>query len=711
MDYLAHKYSDRKPQSMREHTHGVTTVALDIMSRMTVSNSLKDCVKCACILHDSGKYSDAFQLYIRNQKKKSIETNHSGIGAAICVKHGLQYCAFIVAAHHSQLPTLVQIQKITKQYSNPKVLPITEEIVERFSTDNAQYYKHILSTQQTELFTALEIRYALSLLVSADHLDTSGSTFTPTKPLDYDGILSKIDNKLQLLSENTSTINTVRKQIQDNIKTFKHTDNGLYSLCLPTGSGKTISSLMFAIEHAKQRKLPRIIYVSPYRSILHQTLRVFSDFIGADNILPHFDSLTPNSNWSHNPIILTSCVQFFDSIFDNTPKKLKKIHNISDSVIIVDEPQLLPFSLGDAIHDMLKEISEKFNNTIVYCSATMPSWAQTAKPILDTKPEYITPFRRVKVTYKKYDKSSDLFDKILQNKQTLTVVNVKKTALKFYESLSGENVIYITTTMCPHHIKQKIEHIKQLLSEKKPLHVVSTQMMECGIDVDFPVVFREIAPLDNIVQCAGRCNREGRITIGEFEVFEIEGELSLPKVRKDKEDKEGRDDTSYAKGTELSRDMFEPTNTLDIYDSGTLKEYYMRLEFKMSGVKDSTHIKQYESELEFGKTRKKFKIIEDTKISVVVDNYNNEKLKKLLSMLDKLKDWKDLKNEKKRKVHKAILAKIKRHLAPFSVNVFQYEFNKMLSLGLLITDKWGIYHYEGNYGDTGVSLDKIQTVI
>ncbi len=367
--------------------------------------------------------------------------------------------------------------------------------------------------------------------------------------------LSQMNNRLtsalnKLIGSASDTpINEYRTTILTNCLDVAESPQGLFSLTVPTGGGKTLSSLAFAIKHALKHGLDRIIYVIPYTSIIEQNATVFRDILGEDAVLEHHSNFEPKEedhrsrlaaeNWDA-PLIVTTNVQFFESFYRYRPSRCRKIHNIAKSVVILDEAQMLPVPLLRPCMEVLRELSSTYRTTIVLCTATQPALStnENFKDGLDGVREIIPDPAKLYNLYNLFKPihleilpaiSDDVLSgRLKAHNQVLCIVNTRKHARLIFESIRDQEGCYhLSALMCPAHRTKKFKEIRSALSKGLPCRVVSTQLIEAGVDIDFPVVYRCAAGIDSIAQAAGRCNREGKIPEG-GKVYVFLSETGLP---------------------------------------------------------------------------------------------------------------------------------------------------------------------------------------
>ena len=374
-------------------------------------------------------------------------------------------------------------------------------------------------------------------------------------------------------SNNHMKVLELRTQTLQSCKNAAKERQGIFTLTVPTGGGKTLASLAFALEHALTHDMERIIYVVPFTSITEQISDVFRDVVKDDSVLEHhsaFDSSKMSDvglnklklaweKWNY-PIVVTTAVQFFESLFSNKPKKCRKLHNIVNSVVILDEAQSIPLEMLRPCMAMLNTLSKCFNVTIVLCTATQPALGKSdefkdgfddvceiipdpSKMALDMKRTRIVDLGdvdddvlvgRLVGNKEFFDHNDDEIDNILKkHKQVLCIVNTRKRAKFLYERINTPNNAYhLSALMCPKHRSKKLKDIKNMLRADKSCIVISTSLIEAGVDIDFDVVYREINGLESIAQAAGRCNREGLRKISDVYIFKFKSQNIMPSMQR-----------------------------------------------------------------------------------------------------------------------------------------------------------------------------------
>ena len=542
-----------KWQRLEDHLKNTANIASQFASTFGAG----DWGYIAGMLHDLGKYSTEFQSYIREicDPNGSIGSrtggDHSTAGSQKIVadmgKEG-RLIASCIAGHHGGLLDGSGSNGSTLNYRlNKQIPPII------YPTDLPTSLPQLncpisLSSEKMSFQLYLLTKMLYSSLVDADFLDTEA--FMRKDKSIFRGIYPSIDTlrqrfwkNIQVLHKkaNPSAINTIRNNIYNDCLKSADLMPGLFSLTVPTGGGKTLSSMAFAMKHAERYGHKRIIYVIPYTSIIEQNSQVFRDFIGEDAILEHHSNFEPNEedyqsrlaseNWDA-PIIVTTTVQFYESFFSNKSSRSRKLHNIANSVIILDEVQNIPVEYLYPAIDLLRELTVNYKCSIVLCSATQPAiqyrddFVQGLKGVREivSNPDHLSiSLKRVNVEIMPETEDTNISDKILMHKQVLTIVNTRRYARKLYNLIGrGEGNYHLSTLMCPAHRQQIFKEIRERLNNNQSCRVISTQLIEAGVDIDFPVVFRALAGLDSIAQAAGRCNREGKLEKGMVYIFNPE---------------------------------------------------------------------------------------------------------------------------------------------------------------------------------------------
>ncbi len=510
------------------------------------------------LLHDLGKYSPEFQ---RRLEGTTNHVDHSTAGAIEARetyhKAFNSILMYVVTGHHGGLLNCGSkegglIQRLHKP-GLPDYSAYRTEIA--FPDQKSFGIPLRLPPGKTGFSISFFTRMLYSCLVDSDSLDTE-KFVDPGKSLirgNYDSLdllYKKFEKSMKekiSLADDTS-INRERKEIFNQCVKAGPLPPGFFTLTVPTGGGKTLSSMAFALEHLKHHNLKRIFYVIPYTNIIEQNAEVFRKILGDRNILEHHSNFDPGKiefgkirlddmdtgaealklateNWDV-PVIVTTNVQFFESLFSNRRSRCRKIHNLARSVIILDEAQMLPTGYLLPCLAALSELVRNYGTTVVICTATQPKLNDLLDKdfhpweIIDSPEQLYETFRRVRVADIGSLSDEDLSIRLGSHRQVLCIVNTRKHAEALFNALDGPgNCHHLSARMCPVHRREKIAEIKSLLKDGKDCRVVSTQLIEAGVDIDFPIVYRTMTGIDSIAQAAGRCNREGKIERGEVFIF------------------------------------------------------------------------------------------------------------------------------------------------------------------------------------------------
>lgn len=598
MTLIAHSSEDgRRFQPFCEHAEHVAALAAEFASEF---GSEKQAYPLG-LLHDVGKCSPAGQKRLHGDP---VRVEHAAAGAEIFgdaakLQHNpfLLLPAYCVAGHHTGLPD-------GGVSTDTADLPTLRGKLKRQKKRNCDYapYRGALDDPSPEmpvpsLACSLQhrgfcysfwTRMLFSCLVDADFLDTE--SFMHDAPLregigePLDVLLERLEQKLRSFPAPTDVVAEKRKEVLENCEAAAALPRGLFTLTVPTGGGKTLSSLAFALRHALKNGMRRVIYVIPYTSIIEQTASVFRGVLGDENVLEHHHSVDYDArgkeetdkyvlateNWDA-PVVVTTNVQFFESLFASRTSRCRRLHNIANSVLIFDEAQMLPADLLQPCVRAIEELVRNHRCSAVLCSATQPALRplfDPAVPILEIcsdSPVLYDALRRVRFQSLGQTPDTELLSRLGERRQALCIVNTKLQAQTLYEGLSGEGNYHLSTLMTPVLRKKTLARIRERLKNGLPCRVVSTSLIEAGVDVDFPCVFREEAGLDSAVQAAGRCNREGRLSPGEAVVYLFRPDAEYQKKRP----------SSLGQPIEVARFVAERHD--DIASPEAIHEYFTRL--------------------------------------------------------------------------------------------------------------------------------------
>ncbi len=583
-------------QTMRCHALAVANLAAQRGEKFGAA----ELARTAGLLHDIGKYSEEFQRRLRGE---AVRVDHSTAGAQVAQRlyPGIgRLIAYAIAGHHAGLANGTgatnQRTSLESRLADRSIKAFDRwrceiEVPARCALPQLQFHPNPQVARERGGFRAAFLtRMLYSCLVDADYLDTerfydkvegrARERGSWPQLADLKGVLEAYLRKLtEDAGRNGSTeVNQLRSKVLAEARAAAAFEPGVFTLTVPTGGGKTLSSLAFALEHAIRHGLDRAIYVIPFTSIIEQTAEVFRRALGehASAVVEHHSAFSDESfleamrrlgngeqgleardklklateNWDA-PIIVTTAVQFFESMFAATPSKCRKLHNIARSVVILDEAQTLPVNLLKPCVAALDELVRNFRTSVVLCTATQPALKETAdaersfvggfpekevREIASEPQALFEKLKRVTVTYLKEPLTdADLAQRLRGAEQVLCIVNTRRHARELFDLIKdAEGAMHLSALMCAEHRSQRLKAIKAALdpNDPRPCRVIATTVVEAGVDVDFPVVYRAVAGIDSIAQAAGRCNREGRLPErGQVLVFEPEGRRSIRELR------------------------------------------------------------------------------------------------------------------------------------------------------------------------------------
>ena len=542
---------------LSEHLKNVAERAREIAEPL----GLADGAELAGWLHDLGKFRRPFQEYLAGKRHGSVETHHAVYGAALAFQKNWLGPAFAIAGHHTGLHNLSDLQALVcgEKYAAMHRLKPLEALFEAEVAKIPMGLKDpdFATPDKDSAVTEFYVRMLFSCLVDADFLDTeqfrTGQTRQPPK-LDALLLLSRLQSHRSKFDA-SGELNQLRNGVFEDCLTRAEEPPGFFTLTVPTGGGKTLSGMAFALEHARLHRMRRVIVVIPYLSIIEQNAAEYREVLDPDEegiVIEHHSAITARDeeeekrtrsvdqmaaeNWDA-PIIVTTSVQFIESLFANRPSKCRKLHNIGKSVVLLDEVQTLPAHLLNPLLHVLRDLKEHYRTSFVFCTATQPAFRccpslpnglapGEATEIASGPTELFRKLNRVVYEVRKNQTDwSELAAEWTCERQALGVVNTRQQAAEWWErlrdalterGLSGEemeakrrSVFHLSSAMCAEHRTEVLERVRRRLNADEFCWLISTQVVEAGVDIDFPLVYRAQGPLDSIVQAAGRCNREG----------------------------------------------------------------------------------------------------------------------------------------------------------------------------------------------------------
>ncbi len=762
--------STREVQSVEEHSTNVAFLSGKFASEIRFESM----GYIAGLLHDVGKYNPIFQRYIQSATGLIMKTDaayldynaykgkidHSTAGAVYALglakedvfdKLAMEIIALAVMSHHTGLPDMVaptpngntfddRITKCDADQSYEYVKNSTSHYLENKITDEQlsscgismrKYIEKIESSKAGQFRLGLLSRNLLSCLIDADRIDTEQFmngvyTHQSDEKINWSCLISKLTDYVAAL-ESKGAMSEVRDAVLKACIVKSTGQKGTYTLSVPTGGGKTLSSLRFALEHIKHHNMSRIIYVVPYMSIIDQNAKVVRDALCDDNhdiVLEHHSSFfvedsdmerytDMTDNWDA-PIIFTTMVQFLNTLFGSGTASVRRMHNMANSVIIFDEIQALPIRCTSLFNEAVNYLVEDCGCTAVLCTATQPGLDKLETHSIrltydhDIVPKSAFEFLPERVIIEDYtrdsgwsqeDVASLAISETEQNGSTLVIMNTKNDAqsvAKQIESLIGE-VYYLSTNLCPKHRLEVIDEVRSslVLKEKRTI-CVSTQVVEAGVDLDFDKVIRSLAGWNSIIQAAGRCNRNGkRAKPGKVMVINSSSESigSIPEIRTGKDISKrilnhrlhtGDPDITMSKYTEWYHKEMKGINSM-IFNY-PLRDYDTSMYAMLSSNKklNESRVKRYMKQ-SFRTANTEFEALEDDTTGVMVREMDST------GLIERIKSAMSESSHCPRGLMRAVQS--------ISVNIRRGALKTMIGKGLVseIVPDSGVYVYGGNY--------------
>lgn len=695
MEYIGHTSDDGRKQLLLDHLNGTSKLC-----RENANEFWADIAKFVGQIHDIGKYTSGFQKRINGAE--NIRVEHAICGAKEVAKAPpksyvpmIEYC---VAGHHSGLPdggTKVDGEEDSTLHGRMKrktgdYSAYENEVKLEYPKDNLRELFDVSNQREIIERYSFFTRYLFSCLTDADFIDTERFV-TPNTDRGIDGDFQKAYEKVceKLNSFKIETkLQESRSIIQEQVYKSVESNANVYTLNMPTGSGKTLCSIRAALKTAIENEKKRIIYVIPYVSIIEQTAKVFEDIFGdVIPVLQHHSNydFDDDKNEDENEItseklkrscenwdaklIVTTNIQFFESLYHYKGRRLRKLHNLADSVIIFDEIHMLPIDYIQPCLRAIGYVTKYLNSTAILMSATMPNYdkfmerymsgVKIENAVKDTS--LFNVFDKCRYEYIGKCELASLAEKAQEYDNALIIVNKRKTARELYDMCSG-NKYHLSTYMTPLHRSEIIAKIKEDIKNGINTTVISTSLIEAGVDLDFKAVFREIAGIDNILQSGGRCNREGKMDMGDVFVFETDGGNYQTKKKSD-----------IIIRANITRNLFEEFE--NISTDKCIKEYYGRLlNYKEKKIEENTITAIMGNDLRidgipFRTYAESFNFIDNQVIGIVIPCDENR------GLIKELKDGK---------------LSVKRNLQRYSASVNKDEFKELFQIGIIETLDCGV---------------------
>lgn len=678
--HYAHTTTDGRPwEPLEDHLREVAELA----GKFADSFGAKEWGHLAGLWHDLGKYSREFQAKLHGEH---FQIEHAGAGAALAkekIPVGWETLAFVIAGHHAGLANWH-----CKESRHDKSTPLADRVKRAramletcrslMEENNDEVMLRLMELQavpelpkwfltggdEGKASFSCFIRMLFSALVDADSLATENfcspeekKTRLRAQPV-YEAVevlRERLDAHIDELGAKAANteVNRQRAQILNWCREAAQTERGFFTLNVPTGGGKTLTAMSFALRHVVQhraRGMRRVIVAVPYTSIIEQNAGVYAKALGANNLIEHHSNLDDFNdedeadeatirrrlaceNWDA-PVIVTTNVQLFESLFTHKRRRARKLHNIAGSVILLDEAQCVPVGYLELIVPMLRDLVDHYGCSVVISTATQPAWRQVnGRPAFGVPVEKIRPiiptdaalsrvegFDRVSVEWPQTKEPvpyEDLALRLAAEPCVMTIVHRKKDAQwlarRLRELRPEERVFHLSTNMCPVHRRSVLEEIRssilQFRTTGMPCRVVTTQLVEAGVDLDLPVIYRAMAGLDSITQAAGRCNREGKMAKkGRVVVFHAETEPPDPHLKR---------------CAQITADMLsEYDGQLDIRDPAIFEQFFKTLYH--STRLDLRKLQRHVTDLNYETLGREFRMIDDSQQTPIVILFDDE---------------------------------------------------------------------------------------
>lgn len=726
----AHTPSEHAPERWHELERHLTAVA-ELAARFASKFGAERLGYYVGLWHDLGKYNPDFQEYLRRCHEAAGEGARAPAKSVPHAAFGARYASTacpplmpVIYGHHAGLPEKTRAMNGLVEYAPESSFRTAVEEALAAHADLAPTGDRRTFFERPPA-NALELEFLLrmlfSALVDADFLDTEAH-FEPEltasrhacgrrNVADLWPILKqKQEAFIDEVRRTPSLVNEVRAEVYLACLTAAESKPGVFRLSVPTGGGKTRSGLAFALRHAAENHeghagFDRVIVAVPYTSIIEQTAKVYRDIFGAADVLEHHSAVAADTrddegmsearararllsqNWDA-PIVVTTTVQLFESLFANRTSRCRKLHNIANSVIVLDEVQTLPLALLIPTLDALRELVAHYGVTLVLCTATQPAF-EGDSPYLNgfesgTIHDIVAPevarehFRRLRrVSYHVETEPwswQGLARRLAECDQSLTILNTRRDALAVLDALEAQGigdaqVLHLSTLLCGAHRRDVLARVRERLERREPCLLVSTQVVEAGVDLDFPYVFRALGPLDRIVQAAGRCNREGKMRDGGRVTIFRPDEGKLPQGE-------------YA--TAVSRaEAYLARSDLDLHEPDIFREYFADLYQVLQGQLDKYGVQGSREALDYPTTAESYRLIRDDTVAVVVDYGDVGEILRSI------------------RYRGAVLSGDHRRLQPYVVSLRQHEFERHERDGMVeeLLPESGMWVWRGRYDE------------
>lgn len=662
--------------------------------------------RLAGLWHDLGKFAPRWQAYLRASATPGAvagpSPGHSLAGACRAAEANLMPVLFAIAGHHGGIPESSALKaRVQQGRSKPDVLEAFENALTVPPAVAGSSIEWPALIKKDPLLTDIFTRLLYSALLDADFLDTEAharpeqgeARQTPDETtVSMAELLQRLRRTREPIQTPPTPVHALRETWREAALAHAGDPQGFFRLSLPTGGGKTLSSLEFALDHAVRHGLHRVVIAVPFITITEQTSGVLRRVLGdpgdggivlehhsgsADDLAPPDDpddigtgrwARLSAENWDA-PVIVTTTVQLFESLFGNRPARCRKVHRLARSVIIIDEAQSLPVSLVTPLIDGLRGLIAVGSATVILSTATQPAFetipalaglgacdlVPMATPIPDA-------FRRVRYDFQTQTRSpwSSVAGWMRDHQQALAIVNTKAHAMALLDALDDPDVLHLSTLLCGAHRRAVLSEVRDRLRTGRPCQLVATQVVEAGVDIDFPFVVRAEGPWDAIVQAAGRCNREGRLPFGQLRVFRPQDD-AIPSG-------------AYRTGTDLTQKLVAEGHDPD--DPEASREYFTQL-FAHADP-DARKVQFHRTKFDFPEVAARVRLIDSDSVPVIItthgDTAERERVHSLLDLLHS-EPW--------------VARRTLRRLQPYVVSLYRRQADEARGKGWVTSERPG----------------------
>lgn len=712
-DLIAHSAPDKggDPQSLYDHSRNVAEMA----ARFAAPFGSEEIARWLGWWHDAGKAHPAVQGYLTADDPSPPGPDHSSVGM-LAAHEGMDLLAHNIAGHHGGLANQHELSDRVRRKRDDERIVEALELARPLMAEQAPSLRreHLPAfLREAERENTLKRRYDFwlrmlhSALVDADCLDTERH-FDPDRfaaretGVSIDELWSRFEANQQALMNGAdpTLVNRRRRDVYEAAIGEANRAPGFFSMTVPTGGGKTRSAMGFGLQHAQVHDKDRVVVALPYTSIIEQNTEVYREIFGEQIVLEHHSAVRTEAepgdesaperwrrlaaqNWSA-PVVVTTTVQLLESLFTNHNGRLRKLHRLANSVVVLDEVQTLPPRLLEATLDGLRELEAHYDTTVLLCTATQP--ALTARPgfpegldevteVVPDPPGLYEDLRRVEYDVQVESPWSwdDVAEDLMANRQVMAVLNTKDDATAVLDALPDDaSVLHLSTQLCGAHRRRVLEEVYRRLDAEEPIRLVATQVVEAGVDISFPCVLRALGPLDSIIQAAGRCNREGEHDAGHVTVFEPAEGATPP--------------GAYRTGRDIARQLIGSEEPFNLHDPTSPRRYFEQL--YDSRDLDASEVQSLRTQFQFETVAQRYRLIEDDTTPMVV-NYGE--------------GWSILNDVVETAEHAGFVHRDDWHrLQPYTVSLYEHALDEAVRRGNArqLIDDLDLWRWDGGY-DSG----------